>query len=76
MKNTKIQTKTMIPEITTKTVGFAEARKIVRKAGFKSHQAYSWAKIEGRLPSGLPLSPKAVYARYWKGWDQFLGLTK
>ncbi|MCK9154514.1 MAG: hypothetical protein M0P12_00220 [Paludibacteraceae bacterium] len=70
-------TKTQIPDITTsKTVGFAEARKIVRKAGFRNHQAYSWAKIEGRLPDGLPQSPKTVYSRYWKGWDQFLGLTK
>ena len=74
MKNTKTQ----IPAITTstQTVGFAEARKIVRKAGFKSHQAYSWAKIEGRLPAGLPQTPKATYARYWKGWDQFLGVQK
>lgn len=70
MKNTKTQ-------ITSSTiVGFAEARKIVRKAGFKSHQAYSWAKIEGRLPAGLPETPKTVYARYWKGWDQFLSVTK
>lgn len=60
----------------TKIAGFADAKRIVRKLGWKNHQAYSWAKIEGRLPSALPQNPKEVYARYWKGWDNFFGLTK
>ena len=27
----------------------------------------------GKLPSGIPSSPRTVYKKEWKGWGDFLG---
>ena len=64
--------------VTAKTsdiVTYSEAKRMVKRLGYKSHQAYSWAKIEGRLPSGLPKRPQEAYKKAWKGWAAFLGTS-
>lgn len=66
-------TKTQISSIPTDTLTFARAKVLVRKSGIRNIQKYVSLRAKGQLPSGLPSDPKAVYARYWKGWDDFCG---
>lgn len=74
-KGSKAVTAKQVTAKQSEIVTFSEARRLVKRLGYRSHQAYSWAKIEGRLPASLPKRPSDAYAKAWKGWDHFLGKT-
>ena len=72
---TATKTASVTTQAQTQTLNFTQAKRMVRKLGFKSHQAYTWARVDKRLPAQLPVKPQDHYARYWKGWGDFLGTS-
>ena len=45
----------------------------VQKMKIKTEINFHKLHKAGKLPSGIPSSPRTVYKKEWKGWGDFLG---
>lgn len=61
-------------QVVVEPLKYGEAKRLVRKLGIRTQQAYTGAYRSHKLPERLPSAPQRTYAKAWKGWGEFLSV--